>query len=237
MARPDIGAILERQARAWERKRTLVEADSKAARERLAHLREGPWLSISRQWGSGGLEVAREAGRRLGWEVYDREILAAIAEQTHTREAVLADLEKGAVGPFRDYISQLIVPGDPGRVTYLVELAKLVWGLARKGHVVLVGRGVNWYLDARYGLRVRIVAPLDHRVARLAAAEGTPEADARRKLLQIDHDRKAFVQQAFGRDINDPLGYDLVLNVERLTVEAAARIIGDALHAKLGPTA
>jgi cytidylate kinase len=232
---PHIEAILERQAKSWELRHSLADAGSKEARA-LLRLEEGPWLSVSRQWGSGGVEVAREVGRRLGWEVYDRKILATIAEHTHTRETVLADLDRRAVGPLKDYFSQLIVPGASGRAAYLKELTRVIWGLGKKGQTVIVGRGANWFLDSRYGLRVRIMAPLEQRMARVAATEGIPEDEARRRLIETEHDRKAFVRQAFGRDIDDPLGYDLVINCERTTQQMATEIILVSLQSKLGST-
>jgi len=231
---PHIEAILDRQAKSWEKRNTLADASAKAARDALLHLQEGPWLTFSRQWGSGGVALAREVGRRLGWEVYDREILTAIAEHTHTREAVLADIDRTAMGPIKDYIAHLIVPGAPGRATYLEELTRVIWGLARKGQAIILGRGGNWYLDSRYGLRVRVVAPLDQRVAAVVESSGLSEDDARRRLLEVDHDRKAFVRQVFGRDIDDPLGYDVMLSLERTTLEAAADAIVGLLRSKLG---
>ena len=116
---------------------------------------------------------------------------------------------------------------------YLEEMTRVVSGLAQKGQAIILGRGANWFLDARYGLRVRIVAPLDHRVARMAESKGIAEAEARRKLLEFDHDRKAFVQQVFGRDIDDPLGYDLTLNLEYMTPQAAGEFVLTSLRAKL----
>jgi cytidylate kinase len=230
---PHIEAILDRQAKSWEKRNTLADASAKAARDALLHLQEGPWLSVSRQWGSGGVELAREVGRRLGWQVYDREILTAIAEHTHTREAVLADLDRVAMAPLKDYIAHLIVPGAAGHATYLEELTRVIWGLAKKGQAIILGRGGNWFLDSRFGLRVRIVAPLDQRVAAVAKSSGLSEDDARRKLLETDHDRKAFVRQVFGRDIDDPLGYDAMLSLERMTPQAAADVIVGLLRSKL----
>jgi cytidylate kinase len=81
---------------------------------------------------------------------------------------------------------------------------------------------------------VRIVAPLEQRVAAVAKSSGLSEDDARRKLLETDHDRKAFVRQVFGRDIDDPLGYDAMLSLERMTPEAAADVIVGLLRSKLG---
>jgi cytidylate kinase len=228
-----VEGILERQARSWEQRRKLSSEGGPAARAALAHLREGPWVTISRQWGSGGLALARELGAALGWQVYDREILGEIARHDPLREAILSRVEKRAFGTFSDYVSHLIA-GDPGYTAYLEELMHVVWGLAKQGQAVIVGRGANWFLDAAYGLRVRIVSSLERRVARVAEAEGLPLDVVRTRVLEHDATRRSLVRQIFNRDIDDPLGYDLVLNFDAVDAQTGARIIAAAVHAKLG---
>lgn len=230
---PHLERMLERQARSWEMRRTLAAEGGAAARDALLHLREGPWLTISRQRGSGGLELASAAARDLGWQVFDREILSEIARHDPLREAVLSRVEGRALGPFSDYVAHLI-SGEPSRPAYLKDMMHVVWGLARQGQAVLVGRGANWFLDPAYGLRVRLVRSLEQRAARVARAEGLPLEAARKSVLEHDANRRAFVREIFDRDIDDPLGYDLVLNLDALDGRAGARIVAAAVRAKLG---
>ena len=232
MARPSsIEAILERQGRLSEVRRRLAD-EGGPAREQLP---EGPWISVSRQLGTGGLETARRVAERLGWHVYDREIVLGIARHARSREAVLSHHDEHAIGKFDEYVRQLLVPGDLARNTFLRELVHVAWGLARNGNAVLVGRGVNWFLDARFGLRVRLVAPVDARVARCAAARpGVDPAAVRADVLRHDAEQTAFIRQSFARDIDDPLGYDLVINVAALGESAIVDLVLDAARRKLG---
>jgi cytidylate kinase len=227
-----IEQILERQARSFELRRKLAEQGEHAAREALLHLREGPWVSISRQRGAGGLEVAQALGRACGWPVYDRQILAEIARHDHVREEILSRVERRAVSAFADYIAH-VVAGDPSRPAYLQELAQVVFGLAKHGQVIFVGRGANWFLDGNYGLRVRVVAPTEARVARIGAQESLDPAAARRRVAEYDEQRRTFVRRLFDRDIDDPLGYDVVISTERLDLAGAAEVLRTALRAKL----
>lgn len=233
---PNIEQILDRQVRSWEIRRRLAGAGGDAAREALAHLREGPWVSISRQLGSGGDELAAGMGRELGWEVYDREILSAIARQTQSRERVMAELEEKAVAPFQEFIGRLLVRDDPSQLDYVMQLADVVWGLARKGHAIILGRAANWFLEDRYGLRIRVVAPYEKRVERVMRQMGNSQAEARKVLQAHDVKRRVFVEQYFGQDINDSLGYDLIINTGALDAGTATGIALTALRMKLSST-
>jgi hypothetical protein len=229
-----IEQILDRQAREWEMRRKLAEEGGEVAVGELAHLPEGPWISISKQLGAEAVEVAESLHGRLGWQVFDKEIIESIARETHTRERVLSRMDERAVHRFDDWLEQLLVPDQPPQMTYLQQMARVIWALAKQGRVILLGRGANWFLDNRYGLRVRAIAPLDVRVRKVAEREKISPKDAGRKVRAADASRAAFIRQVYHRDIDDPLGYDLVVNTETLGAEAAADAVLAALKTKLG---
>jgi cytidylate kinase len=225
--------LIERQAKLWEVGRRLAREGGEAARREMVHLGEGPWITISRQIGAGGGAVAQRLAEQLGWQIFDREILAQIARHTHTKEKIISRLDEHAVGRFNDYVNQLIVPDDIGQAGFLVELTRVCWALARQGKAILIGRGANWFLDPRYGLRIRLIAPFDVRVARIARQQGLPEHAATKLVRDHDAEQQGFIRQAFGRHIDDPLGYDLVLNTEHLDDGVAAETAASALCFKL----
>jgi cytidylate kinase len=105
----------------------------------------------------------------------------------------------------------------------------------KQGSAVILGRGANWFLDPRFGLRVRIVAPMERRVAAVARELDLPSARAERRVRAYDAGQAAFIRQVFDHDIDDPLGYDLVLNLEALDLEPAVRIAISALRRELAP--
>lgn len=226
--------ILDRQASLWEMRRRLSTERDAEERQALSHLPEGPWITISKQLGSGGVELAARVAQRLGWQVFDKQILEAIARETHTRERILSRLDGRAVGVLEDYLSHLLVPGDPGQVAYLQQVVRVVWTLAREGHAVLVGRGANWILNPRYGLRIRVVAPFETRASWVSQAEGLDLAAARRRVEEDEAAVAKFTRKVFRRDIDDPLGYDLVLNLGTVDLETAAGIVLTAMPGKLG---
>ena len=226
--------LIDRQVALWEVKRRLNEEGGAAAREKLSHASEGPWVAISKQIGSGGTDLARRVGEHLGWQVFDKQILEAISRETHAREKILSCLDGRAVGVLEEYLRHLLVPGDPGQPAYVRELMRVIWALARQGHAILVGRGANWLLPPRHGLRVRAIAPLDVRVARVVETEELSAADARRRVHEDDDAQMKFIRQVYRREIDDPLGYDLVVNLGSVDLASAAQAVTTTLRAKLG---
>lgn len=198
-----------------------------------ARVAEGPWITISRQLGSLGSPLAVRLAETLGWQAYDREILAAIADGTRSHEVLLERYDEHAVREFDEYLAQLIVPADPGHARYLVELAVVVARIARQGRAVLVGRGAHWILTPACGLRVRTVGALDARAAEVSRLEGVPLDEARRIVSENDQTQRAFIRQTFHKEIDDPSGYDLLLNVGDMGFEAALQSVLAAAKAKL----
>lgn len=228
-----IEQIIEKQARFWEVRERIADEGGEPARRALAHLAEGPWISISKQLGVGSRDIARRLADELHWQWFDKEILTSIAEHTNSCEKILSRLDEQAIGSINDYVAQMVVSEDPGQATYLRQMIRVVMGLARQGNAIIVGRGANFFLDPNFGLRVRLVAPLEQRVARRADTKGL-DVDAARAEIQLnDAQQAAFIRQVFNREIDDPLGFDLVLNMGGMNEESGAQAILAGLRQKL----
>jgi cytidylate kinase len=222
----NVNALVEHQAR-WAWLRGMLEE-----RPVCTDSGEHRWIAISRQTGSGGSMLARAIGETLGWRVMDREIVAEIARAMHRSEPLVATHDEHASGPLDDYLSYLIVPGDPGQTRFIEEMIGTIRALVRKENVVIVGRGANWFLNPRCGLRLRIVAPFEQRVDLVAQRLGIGREEAARSVRDLDAEQRAFIRQSFGRDVDDPLGYDVVINLGTLPFESATGIVLAALERK-----
>jgi hypothetical protein len=223
-----IEELADRQGLFFEVRRRSREGEEFAARPA-----EGPWITVSRQAGSLGSELAVRIAGVLGWRACDREILTAIATETRSDEVVLSRLDEHGVREFDEYLAPLIVPNDPGQARFLVEMTRVIARLARDGRAVLIGRGANWFLTPTCGLRVRAISPLEARVAEVARAHQVPLEEARRRVTENDAGQRDFIRQAFHREIDDPAGYDLVLNVADMGPDAALQTVIAAAKAKL----
>lgn len=233
VAPPQVESLIDRQMKLWEVRRRLAEEGGKVARRELVHLKQGPWLSVSRQFGSGGGGVAQRVAESLGWQVFHKEIVASIARDERNRDRVLSRLDERAVSALSDWLNHLLVPESVDRISYVREMMEVMWAVARQGRAVLLGRGANWLLDPCCGLRVRILAPLRKRVSAVAAAKGMDQGEAEKRVREMDEQKAAFIRQVYGESIDDPLGYDLVVNMGELQPAAAVEVIHAALREKL----
>ncbi len=229
--------LINKQMHLWEVRQKMAREGSQAARHEFSHLKEGPWITLSHQPGSGGGELARILAKKLGWQVWDKEIITAIAHNDPARERMLSRLDGHAVGALQEFLTNVMVRGAVSRNGFAHELAQVIWTLARQGRAIMIGRGANWLLDSRHGLRLRAMAPPEVRAHRIARERNLELSLAEETMRSEDEQFAGFIRQLYHRDINDPLGYDLVLNLGGQDLDLAADIIVAAVRRKLGEMA
>src|SRR6185436_465934 len=193
-------------------------------------------ICISRQYGARGAAMGRMVADRLGFRFYSDELIHDIAEAAHVRQQVVESLDERVQDGIAEWVAGLIKRGVFAPSDYLRNLSKVVLTLGRHGKGVIIGRGAHFLLDGATTLRVRVIAPLDVRVARVAARDGLSEAEARAKVTRIDDERVAFNRQHYNADIRDPDHYDLLVNAGTLGVEGAAAQTVAAFQFRFGST-
>lgn len=198
-----------------------------------------PVITVSRQHGARGGEVARRLAEELKLDLFDREIIQHIAEDAHLSERVVASLDEKDREALADWLSSFAGSSYLSPVGYLLHLTRVVGTIARHGGAVLVGRGAHLILGPGEALRVLVVAPLEFRAATVREREGLSERDARRRIAEVDAERKAFLMKHFHAESDDPCRFDLVVNTAILGADGAvgaARVALAALLAKTVPT-
>jgi cytidylate kinase len=184
-------------------------------------------ITISREYGAGGREVAGRLARILGWDVLDHEWLHRAAQLEHLPDAELEAIDEQAVSltdRFRLH---------PPHQRYLHGLSEAARQAAARGNVILVGRGSRHLVgDVPEALHLRLVAPIGWRARRMAASEGWPLEQAEARLLQVDRTRERFTRYFFGPAAYRPCEYDLVVNTGRVPLDevvdlAAGLVRGD----------
>jgi cytidylate kinase len=212
----------------------LENRERRPGRGKEGDLFYGPYLLISREKGAGGNAVAQLVGRRLGWQVFDHEIVDEIAQKAHVRRQLIESLDEHERAIIQDAIAQLLNPQAIGTLDYLVFLKQIVLTLGHQGDVIIVGRGARFILPGQFGLSVRLVAPVEARIRRIADKARLSLEAARVEVERTDRERLQFVHRHFGHDVTDPLSHDLIINTAAMNVEAAAEIVLTALQRKLG---
>lgn len=226
--------LIEKQMTLWELKRRVEDLYRRRGRCFENGVAYGPCLLVSRQCGSGGSLIARAVAQRLGWSVFDREILDEVARLANVRTQVMETVDQQTLAKWEADWEAEVKPEDVGYESYLRYLRQVVLALGHHGDVVILGRGAQFLLPAASALRVRVVAPAELRVQSLLKRTGRSERDVREHIEKADAERISFTQTYFHRDPDIALNYDLVLNTGAISVDAAGEIVLRAMKDKLG---
>lgn len=189
-------------------------------------------ITISRELGSGGTTVAKMVARELDLKLYDREIIEHMAARLRAELHQVEQLDEVVTSPVEDIIHGAM-ERLPSSATYKRILTEVVRGIGDGGHVVILGRGGAVLLPR--SLRIRITAPFEVRVARVAELEDLTLREARDVVSRTDNQRAAFYRAHFRVNIADPALYDLVVNTERTSLEHAAALVVTAARQRQRP--
>ena len=193
----------------------------------------GITIAISRESGARGATIAKRAGEKLGWEVYSQDMLEFSAQNTSLRQDVLENLPPSAAPWIEHHLQQLLEQPSMSHNPNIVDLARLVLSLGAQGNVILLGRGAGFLLPSRSTLHVRLVAPLQDRIAYMSQWLRLTQEEAADQVRKRDHRRTDFLATHFHRKPNDVHVYDMILNTSRLGEERSADLIAAAAKAKM----
>jgi len=226
---PTILAAAERQMQTWARTQEIEDRAVHQKIEPEPRITALSYIAISREAGAGGGHIAKVVGRRLGWDVLDKDILARVARRYDIPVAMLELLDEKVdnwvSGIFGSWIDHTVVSHE----RYFACLKRVLKASLERENLVIVGRGAQFLLPRENGLAVRIVAPKDYRIEQLIHEGKHSRREARRRINEVDSSRGNFVRRYFHQNIDDPHLYDLVINVENIGISGAARQIIAAL--------
>jgi cytidylate kinase len=194
-------------------------------------------LTLSREYGAGGSELGVLLGERLGWPVLGAELARRIAERLR---CTAADVEAVAehAPTFLERLAAMftVVPSDapilpeplagpdPDR---LVDATRAV--LREAVHslpLIVIGHGANCLFHGRPDLlRVRVTAPFEVRLRRVAARTGAAPEAAVADVRKRDNDRRHYLERYYRAGVNDPNLYDIQINTGTVSLEGAAELV------------
>lgn len=195
-------------------------------------------ITISRQYGAGGSEVARRVADALGWKVVDNELVEQVAARAGLPPQEVAAREERVPG-FVERLARALVVATPEVVpppgvpipdleeADLVRITEAVVNeVAAQGRVVLVGRAAPAVLARQQdALHVRLVAPKPFRLVHAAERLGL-EVDAIGRILEeTDAQRERYHREYYGRDWSDPVNYHLTINTAALGFDGATGVV------------
>ena len=163
-------------------------------------------ITISRQTGSGGGEIATELSNRLGFRLIDRPGLDELLRSYGPDDIDLPQVQNTPPGtPFAD------------RKLYIELLNTSIVDMAERENFILLGRGGQCiFRDVDDALHVRLIASEENRIHRLVEVEGMSREGARKTLTDGEARQRSYIRSLFSEDVDDPKLYDLVLRTDRL---------------------
>jgi cytidylate kinase len=182
-------------------------------------------ITVSREFGAGGGEVARRLAERLGWELLDRELLHQAAAVEHMVDAELETLDEKALS----LVDRMRL--HPPHERYMHGLKEAARTAAARGNVVMVGRGTSFLVgESAEQFRLRLVAPLGWRAERMADLEGWSYEEALARCARVDQSRERFMRYFFGAGSTRAAAYDLVVNTGRVSLGEVVELVTGLLR-------
>jgi cytidylate kinase len=201
-----------------------------------------PLITITRQYASGGSDIAQRVAHALGWTVIDNEFVDEVARRAGLPVEEVARREERTPGLLERLARTLAVASpelfitapvpqverDEATIIKLTE--RIIHEAAMEGRVVLVGRGAQAVLAQRAdALHVFVVASRAWRQRLAVERLDVTPAEATKLIEETEHRRDQYVKRYYERRRDDATRYDLVVNSERLGFDgAAAVVVGEA---------
>ena len=185
-------------------------------------------ITINREFGTGGREIAQKLGNLLGVNVYDKVLLAALAEKFNMTEEEIEQAKSKRSG-WRERVTS--------KEIYAAE-EKMLKEIAARESCVLVGRaGFKIFKDHPKSVKILLIADDEARAKRIAETEDLSMAEARRVIKEIDGERDKYIETFAGVSRYDARNYDFVLNVTNIPTYLVAVFLAQTIRMKFAKNA
>jgi cytidylate kinase len=196
-------------------------------------------ITIEREYGSGGGEIAQLVAQQLGWKLWDQLLTEEIAKLANCPKAVVEGREERNDPLYYRLFKSFLRGSYEGSLnahklnvvdseSILKITRRVVEQVSKEGNSVLVGRGSQHFLrDREDALRVFLYAPREDKVRRLID-RGKSQVEAEQLVDTVDRERKDFIQKYFGVEWPDRGVYHAMINTT-IGNRAVANMILDSV--------
>lgn len=191
-------------------------------------------ITIGRQHGSSGREIARLLAEKLNYKCYDKEIVDEAANHSDFSRDLIDAFDEKRMSAF------ILHAGGYGlnenfRLNMQVVSAQFeaMRNIAEKGNCIFVGRCADYILrDHDDLISVFILGDMDERLKCLERRQGLDEVEARKKIKEVDKDRSSFYRYYSDQTWGDAQNYDMCINSSKLGVEGTVQTIMSYIKAR-----
>ena len=216
--------MIEEQLQFWKMQHS-DKSESKNKDQKL------PVITISREFGAKGAELATRLGKKMGFKVWDKEILDVISERLDSSPEYLQVLDENTRNILEDTIFGFMNHKGTN-LNYQIYLVKAIRAIEDQGNSIIVGRAANFICRNPNSMHIRIVCPLEERVKRYAAVHEIPIKQSRVLVQQKDLERENFTLFNFNKEVEQASHYDLVINSARFSMKEIVELVEEAYSLK-----
>jgi cytidylate kinase len=209
--------IVGEQIANWQRRR--IE------QKKTGSNRPIPCITISRDPGSGGAEVARHLAKDLEMDLIGVKIIQQIAEQADVSEKIITSLDEKGVRLRDSWIDSLFRTRHIWPDEYLRYLSKVVGTIGKQGNAIIMGRGGQFILPPEENFRIRITALREIQIRNVMRSKNVDFETSERYVYKTEADRNAFHCKYFIADWKNPIYYDLIVNTSYMGIEGAVAAV------------
>jgi cytidylate kinase len=190
-------------------------------------------VTISRQAGAGGSEIARRLAEEFQMNLIGSQIIQHVAKSAKMSTQVVEFLDEKAVSRIDSMINSMFVTRHLSDDVYLRHLTRVMATIGEHGNAVIVGRGGHLLLPKEKTLRFRFIAPQQCRIRYFMKTRHMTQAEAQKYVERRDADRTGYIRKYFKAGADDPADFDMVINTEMLGIEGAFLIASSVVRQRI----
>jgi len=194
-------------------------------------------ITISRQYGAGGKTVGSLAAEKLGYKIFDDEIMQEVARKANVSKHWVESVDKEAGGKLQRFLSGIISRNLVERILdkeggyideeiYIDLLYKVISRIADEGNAIIIGKGGQYILEGfENTFHILLIADKLDRVKFIEENYNFSSSQAVRVITSNEKKRSNLFRK-FGKEgYDNHVHYDMVINTSELSIEKAANMI------------
>ena len=201
-------------------------------------------ITVSRQFGAGGLTLSQNLAKKLDYTFIDNELIQLVAEKAQVSKDWVHSVEKEAGGKLHQFINRLMPKGVVGRILddqrgyidediYIDLLKQIIRQLAAEGNCIILGRGGQYILkDHPDAFHVLLIAEREYRL-RFIEAKYKLKRQVAEQVITTEDRRRINLYRKFDKsDYDLPGHYHLTLNMSKLSLDTATQLVSQLIDAR-----
>lgn len=190
-------------------------------------------VTISRQAGAGGSEVARRLAEEFKMDLIGSQLIQQVAKSAKMRTKVVELLDEKAVSQIDSMLTSLFADRHLSPDVYFRHLTSVIVAIGKHGYSIIVGRGAHLILPKEKTIRLRFIAPQEYRIGHFMKTRAISRSEAKKYVERKDTDRTGFIKKYFKIDADDPTHFDLLINTEQLGIEGAFQAVAAVIRHRI----